>query len=138
VRERVRYLGVALPASAVLMVVAAVAGAVAGGGAGALGAASGVAIAAASYTVTTLAVAWADSVNPRLVLPVGMGMYLTKFTLLGAMLIALGATGWAGKIPMAVGIIAGVVLWPATQIWWTVRHAHPYVPVPREATRDLG
>jgi hypothetical protein len=54
-------------------------------------------------------------------------MYVTKFSLLGLMLVAVGASDWAGAIPMALGIVAGVVAWTATQVWWTVRHEHPYV-----------
>ena len=41
---------------------------------------------------TTLAIAWADTVNPRMVLAVGMAMYVIKFSLLGALLIFVGAT----------------------------------------------
>ena len=69
------------------------------GAAGALGVAAGVALVVASYTATTLAIAWADSVNPRMVLPVGMGMYITKFSLFGAMLIVVGATDVGGQDP---------------------------------------
>ena len=65
-----------------------------------------------------------------MVLPVGMAMYITKFSLLGALLIFVGATTWAGKIPMAMGIVAGVIVWTAAQIWWTRRHEHPYVDRP--------
>ena len=117
-RERVRYLWAALAVSAVLLGLATLVGA--------LGAAVGVAVVAASYSATMLAVAWADSVNPRLVLPVGVGMYITKFSLIGALMIIVGASEWAGKIPMAMGIVAAVVVWTTAQIWWTLRNAHPY------------
>jgi len=127
VRERVRHLPIALGVCAAVIAVGAAVGWAASGAAGALGVAAGVVLVAASYTASTLAIAWADTVNPRLVLPVGMGMYVTKFSLLGALLIFVGATEWQGKIPMAMGIVAGVVAWTATQIWWTVRNAHPYV-----------
>jgi hypothetical protein len=86
-----------------------------------------VALVAASYVASTLAIAWADSVNPRLVFPVGMAMYVTKFSLFGALLIFIGGTGWAGKISMAMGIVAGVIAWTGAQIWWTVHHEHPFV-----------
>jgi hypothetical protein len=126
--ERIRHLRLLLAASAGLALVGAAVGWAVAGAPGAVGVAVGVALVAASYTATTLAVAWADSVNPRMVLPVGMAMYITKFSLLGAMMIFVGATTWAGKIPMAMGIVAGVVVWTAGQIWWTRRHEHPYVP----------
>jgi hypothetical protein len=135
VAGRTRHLRVALGVAGLLAVVGAlvttlimaVDGGAGGGLVGAVGFAAGVALVAASYTASTLAIAWADSVNPRMVFPVGMAMYLTKFSLLGALLIFVGATGWAGKIPMAMGIVVGVVGWTATQIWWTVKTAHPYV-----------
>jgi hypothetical protein len=125
--SRVRHLRVALGVSAVLAVVGALVGLLWSGGAGALGVLAGVALVAASYTASTLAIAWADSVNPRLVFPVGMAMYVTKFSLFGALLIFVGGTEWAGKIPMAMGIVAGVVAWTGAQIWWTVHHEHPFV-----------
>jgi hypothetical protein len=127
VTPRVRHLRLALAASGVLAVLGAIVGLVWQGGAGALGVVAGVALVAASYTASTLAIAWADSVNPRMVFPVGMAMYVTKFSLFGALLIFVGATGWPGKIPMAMGIVAGVVVWTGAQIWWTVHHEHPYV-----------
>jgi len=126
VGERVRYLGPTWVVTGVVLGLATLVGALVKGGPGALGAALGVAVVAASYTATTLAVAWADSVNPRLVLPVGVAMYITKFSLLGAMLIIVGASEWTGKLPMAGGIVAAVVVWTTAQIWWTLRHAHPY------------
>jgi len=132
VRERVAHLRLSLTVSAVVALLGAVVGWMVAGAAGALGVAAGVALVAASYTATTLAIAWADTVNPRMVLAVGMAMYITKFSLLGALLIFVGATTWAGKIPMAMGIVVGVILWTAAQIWWTRRHEHPYVdrPIP--------
>jgi hypothetical protein len=126
--DRVRHLRVEFGVAAVLAVLGAIVSAAFGGGLdGAVGFVAGVALVAASYTASTLAIAWADSINPRMVFPVGMAMYLTKFTLLGAFLISVGATEWVGKIPMAIGILVGVVGWTATQIWWTVKTTHPYV-----------
>jgi hypothetical protein len=110
-----------------LLAAAAALGWFARGGAGAAGAAVGVALVAASYTVSTLAIAWADTINPQLVFPVGMGMYITKFSLFGLMMIALAGIDWPGLLPMAFGIIVAVLAWTTTQIWWTVRTAHPYV-----------
>jgi hypothetical protein len=127
VRAKVRHLRVALPVAGVVAALGALAGGLTAGVAGALCAAAGVALVAASYTATTLAVAWADSVNPRMVFGVGIGMYVTKFSLFGGLLIALQGVVWAGRIPFAMGIVAGVVSWTATQIWWTVRTQHPYV-----------
>jgi hypothetical protein len=127
VSERIRHLRLTLVMSAAVLVLATAIAYVTGGAVAAIGVAAGVALVAASYTASTLAIAWADTVNPRLVFPVGMGMYVTKFSLFGVMLIAIGATDWAGKIAMAMGIIIGVLAWTGAQIWWTTHHAHPYV-----------
>jgi hypothetical protein len=128
--ERIRHLRLTLGLSVVVLVLASAVGFAVRGGVGALGVAGGVAIVAASYTASTLAIAWADTINPRMVLPVGMAMYITKFSLLGLLLVAVNNAEWAGRIPMAMGIVVGVVAWTASQIWWTVHHSHPYVPVP--------
>ena len=67
-----------------------------GGFAGAAGAAAGVGIVVASFTVSSLVIAWADSVHPTLVLPVGMFTYIVKFTAIGFAMAAVVASGWDG------------------------------------------
>jgi hypothetical protein len=119
---RLAHLPVLLVVSAALLVAATALGWLLRGGAGAGGAAAGVGVVTASYLASTLAIAWADSVDPQLVLPVGLGMYVTKFTLIGFGMVAVTATGWAGLGPMGVGVVAGVIAWTATQIWWVVRN----------------
>lgn len=121
VGRRARFLRVGLAVSGALLLAAIGVGWAVKGSAGAAGAALGVLLVAASYTASMLAIAWADAVNPRMVLSVGMGMYITKFSLFGVMMIALADSTWPGLVPMAMGIVAGVVAWTGTQIWWTVR-----------------
>lgn len=128
VTSRTRHLGHTTAVVAVVLVVGAGIGALVGGAVAAVGVATGVALVAASYLVSTLAMAWADSVAPRMVFGVGLGMYILKFSLFGVMLIAVNEAGWAGRIPMAWGIALGVIAWTASHVWWLVRHAHPYVP----------
>ncbi|MGK5742495.1 hypothetical protein [Micromonospora sp. URMC 103] len=121
---RLRHLPVLLIASVLMAAVAAVVGGVTGGADAALGAAAGVAVTAASYTLTTVVLAWADSRDSQLVLPFGLGLYVAKFTLLGAVMIAVAASGWPGLIPLCLGIAAGVVVWTGVHIWWlTTVHA---------------
>jgi hypothetical protein len=115
---RLRHLPVLLAASGLLVALATLAGALTGGAAAALGAAVGVGVTTASYTLTTVAVAWADRVNPQLVLPVGLALYTVKFTLLGVVMVAVASTGWAGVVPLCLGIAAGVVVWTGVHIWW--------------------
>ncbi|MBM7082813.1 hypothetical protein [Micromonospora humidisoli] len=118
---RLRHLPVLLAASAVLGVVAALVGAVTGGGVAALGAVAGVAVTVVSYSLTTVVLARADAVNPQLVLPLGLGLYIAKFTLLGVVMVAVASTGWGGLVPLCVGIAAGVVVWTGVHIWWLTR-----------------
>lgn len=115
---RLRHLPVVVTAVGAVAVLAAALGGLARGGPGALGAAVGVLLVLFSYILSTVAIAWADSVSPRLVLPVGLTAYLTKFSAFGVALIALLDSDWGGKLPMAAGIGAGVVAWNATHIWW--------------------
>ncbi|MEU5961617.1 hypothetical protein ABZ777_10475 [Micromonospora parva] len=123
-RWRLRHLPVLLAASAVLAAVAALVGGVTGGLTGALGAAAGVGVTVFSYTLTTVVLARADQINPQLLLPLGVGLYVLKFSLLGGVLVAVASTGWAGLIPLCLGIVAGVAVWTAVHIWWlTTVHA---------------
>lgn len=119
---RLAHLPVVLAATGGLGVVALAAGWLAGGAASAAGAAAGVALVAGSYLLTTLLVAWADSVDVRLVLPVGLTTYLVKFTVIGIVMAAVVATGWDGLPALGVGVVAAVVVWTGSHIWWTVTH----------------
>jgi hypothetical protein len=113
-----RHLPVLLSVSAALIAVAALVGGVTAGGAGALGATIGVAVVTFSYTSSTLVVAWADSVDPQLVFPFGLAMYVAKFTVFGSLMFAAAATGWSGLVPLALGVVAAVVAWTGAHIWW--------------------
>ncbi len=115
---RLRHLPVLLVASVVLAAAAAVVGGMTRGVDGALGAAAGVAVTAFSYTLTTVVLAWADARDPQLVLPFGLGLYIAKMTLLGGVMVLVGATGWPGLIPLCLGIAAGVLIWTGVHVWW--------------------
>ena len=80
-RKRLRHLPSGLIATAVLLVVGVPVGALLRGGAGAAGAAAGVCLVAVSYVIGSVVIAWADSLDPRLVLPAGLMTYVLKFTL---------------------------------------------------------
>lgn len=124
-RHRLRHLPIILAVLGGVALLAAGTGGFAAGGAGAAGAAAGVALVVASYVASTLVIAWADSVNPRLVLPLGLAAYVTKFSLFGVAMVALLGGDWPGLVPMAAGIVAGVVAWNATQIWWVCGPGRP-------------
>jgi hypothetical protein len=121
VSTRLAHLRGALLASAALALAGAgLAGAVRGPAA-AWGVLAGVALVVASYTASSALLAWAESINPRLLLSVGLGAYVVKFTLIGVMMAGLAGTGWSGLPAMGVAIILAVVVWSAAQIWWAAR-----------------
>jgi hypothetical protein len=126
-RKRLRHLPSGLIASAVLLVVGVVVGALLRGGAGALGAAAGVGLVAASYVIGSVVIAWADSIDPKLVMPVGLTTYVLKFTLIGIVMAAIAASGWAGLRPMGVAVLGTALGWIVAQSWWTWHARIAYV-----------
>jgi hypothetical protein len=128
-RRRLRHLPVPLLVSAVLLVVLVGVGVGLDGGPGAAGAAAGVLLVVVSYVASSLALAWADSVHPKLVLGVGLLTYSVKFMVFGAAVFAVAASDWAGQRMLAVAIIVGTVAWITAQVWWTFRARIPYVEI---------
>ncbi|GAA1029536.1 hypothetical protein GCM10009557_18350 [Virgisporangium ochraceum] len=126
---RMTHLPVGLKTSAVILVLMVAGGAVFGGVAGALGAAAGVGIVVASFTVSSLVIAWADSVHPTLVLPVGMVTYITKFTALGFVMAAVAGSGWDGLTALCLGVGVATIAWATAQAWWVYHARIPYVDV---------
>ncbi len=126
---RMTHLPVGLKASAVILVLMVAGGAVFGGLAGALGAAAGVGIVVASFTISSLVIAWADSVHPTLVLPVGMVTYITKFTALGFVMTAVAGSGWNGLTALCLGVGVATIGWATAQAWWVWHARIPYVDV---------
>jgi hypothetical protein len=125
----VRHLPAGLLASAALLAVGLLPAALAWGAAGVAGVAAGVGLVAASYTLSSLVIAWVDAVDRRLLMPVGLMTYIIKFTLIGVLMGAISASGWSGLIPMGVAILAGVLTWIVAQSWWTWRARIMYVEV---------
>jgi hypothetical protein len=126
---RLTHLPSGLKASAVLFVIAVPGGALFAGVAGALGAAVGVALVVASFTVSSLVIAWADSVNPTLVLPVGLMTYVLKFTAIGFLMAAVAGTNWDGLPALGGAVIVTTLGWATAQAWWTWHAKIPYVDV---------
>jgi hypothetical protein len=119
--ERLGHVPVALAVSSVVLVVSVAVAWLTQGGAQALGAAAGVALVVVSYLVSSLVVAWADSVNPRLLLPVGLATYVIKIVLLGLAMLVVVGTDWAGTRAMCIAIIPGVIGWIGANFWWALR-----------------
>ncbi|GAA5182443.1 hypothetical protein GCM10023322_19450 [Rugosimonospora acidiphila] len=126
-RKRLRHLPSGLTASAALLVIGVIVGGLLRGGAGIAGAAAGVFLVTASYTLGSLVIAWADSVDPKLILPVGLVTYALKFTIIGVVMFALANSGWDGLKPMGVAVLGSVFGWIVVQSWWTWHAKIAYV-----------
>ena len=125
--KRLRHLPSGLIATAVLLVVGVPVGALLRGGPGAAGAAAGVCLVAVSYVIGSVVIAWADSLDPRLVLPAGLMTYVLKFTLIGVIMAAISASGWSGLVPMGVAVLVSALGWIVAQSWWTWHARVAYV-----------
>ncbi|MPZ27711.1 MAG: hypothetical protein GEV12_15200 [Micromonosporaceae bacterium] len=128
---RLAHLPLLLAVTAGLLAGAAGVGWLVGGGTAAAGAAGGAGLVAAGYLGSNLAVAWADAARPGLLLAVALGSYVAKVSLVSAVLLAVAARDGPGLVPMAYGVLAGAVAWPATMAWWVVGR-------PRLAERRSG
>jgi hypothetical protein len=120
-RWRVAHLPFLSAVAFALMLCAASVGYFVGGGAAALGAGAGVLIVTISYTMSTLVIAWADTVRPALLMPLALMTYVLKYTILGLVLVYGLASEWSGKAELGWGIVAGVIVWTAVQAWWFTR-----------------
>lgn len=130
VTRRLPHLRAGLVTTAVLLLLGLLVGGLLAGGAGAAGAAAGVGLIAASYVISSVVLAWADSVDPRLVLPVGLGTYVAKFILIGIVMAVIAASEWSGLGAMGVAIIVTVLGWTIVQSVWVWRARIPYVEIP--------
>jgi hypothetical protein len=134
---RLRHLRVPLICSAVLLVAGAATGWIVVGPLGAAGAAIGVCTVAASYALSSVAVAWADSVAPSLIMTVGLTTYVFKFALLGVVFFAV-PSGWPGTRAMALAMVASVLVWITAQVWWTLKAKIPSVDYHKPTTTDYA
>ncbi|MEV6813243.1 hypothetical protein [Micromonospora sp. NPDC051296] len=127
IRARLPHLRLPLLACAVLALVGVPAAALLRGPTGAAGVAAGIALVIVSYLISSLSVAWADAVHPKLIMSVGLLTYVTKIVFLGVALAAVAATGWSGLPDMGVSIIAAVVVWTGAHLTWALRSPLPTV-----------
>lgn len=136
ITKRLIHLPIALWTSGGLLVAATIVGWLAKGGAGAAGAAAGVVLVVASYVISSVVIAWADAVNPKLIMPVGLATYGIKFIAIGLVMWAIASTNWAGLVPMALAIIVAVLVWTLAQSIWTYRAKILYVDPSDETPSD--
>jgi hypothetical protein len=83
----------------------------------------GLAIVAAFFSVSTLAVAWAGRIDDQLTLPVALGTYLIKVVLLGVLLVTARDASWVDGVALAWSVLVGTVAWVGVQVRrvWTSR-----------------
>ncbi|MEU4241942.1 hypothetical protein [Actinoplanes sp. NPDC026619] len=124
-RWRVAHLPFLTAVSFALMLCAASAGYFAGGSGPALGAGLGVLIVTISYSMSTLVIAWADTVRPALIMPLALFTYVLKYTVLGVVLAYGVSTDWSGNKALGLGIVAGVIVWTGVQVWWFTKIRPP-------------
>jgi hypothetical protein len=124
-RWKVAHLPFLSAVSAALLLCAASVGYVVGGAGPALGAALGVLIVTISYTMSTLVFAWADTVRPALIMPLGLGTYVLKYSVLGLVLAYGVSTDWSGNAALGWGIVAAVIVWTGVQVWWFTKIRPP-------------
>ncbi|BCJ72615.1 hypothetical protein CS0771_21590 [Catellatospora sp. IY07-71] len=128
--KRLTFLPFMLGVTAVVAVVAPLVAWVAVSPAAALGVLAGVGLVGLSYLLSSFVIAWADSINPKMVLSVGLLMYGIKFTVLFLVLAVIAKTGWAGLKPMAIGIGVAAVAWTIGHGWWLWHARIPYIDDP--------
>jgi hypothetical protein len=81
---------------------------------------AGLAIVAAFFSVGAYAVALAGRVSDSLTLPVALGTYLVKVTLLGVLLVAVRDRPWLDPRPFGLAIAIGTIAWTgvhARRVW---------------------
>jgi hypothetical protein len=120
-RWRLAHLPMVAAAGMAFVLFAATIGFLTGGPTAALGAAAGVFVVSVGLTMSTLVIAWADAVNPALIMPLGLLAYVVKYALISVMMLTVAANRWPGGLPMAWGIAGGVVALTAVQVWWVSR-----------------
>ncbi|KXK62371.1 hypothetical protein AWW66_08530 [Micromonospora rosaria] len=127
IRARLPFLRYTLVACAVLALLMVPVAALWRGSTSAAGVAAGIGLVVASYLVSGLSVAWADAVNPKLIMPFGLVTYGIKIVMLGVAMSAVAATGWAGLPDLGVGVIVAVIVWTGAHLTWALRTPLPYV-----------
>jgi len=124
-RWRVAHLPFLSAVAAALMLCAASVGFLTADATHAIGAATGVLIVTISFTMSTLVIAWADTVRPALLMPLALLTYVLKYSILGLVLAFGVSSDWTGQSALGWGIVSGVVVWTAVQAWWFTRIRPP-------------
>ncbi|WP_238008114.1 hypothetical protein KZZ52_06555 [Dactylosporangium sp. AC04546] len=126
-KKRLQHLPAGLIAMAALLVVAVPVALWRDGASGAAGAVAGIGLVTLSYTLSSLIIAWADLKARHLLMPVAMGTYVVKFTIIGVAMWFVSSADWGGLPWMGALVIAAVVVWMGAHATWVWRAKIPYV-----------
>jgi hypothetical protein len=127
-RWRIEHLPFVMAAGLALVLCAASAGFLLDGATAALGAAAGALVVTVGVSLTTLVIAWADVIRPSLVMPVGLAVYVVKYSSIVFLMIGVASIEWAGGPAMAWAIAGNAVVLTAVQVWWLARLARRHAP----------
>jgi ATP synthase protein I len=81
---------------------------------------AGLALVVAFFAVSAYAVAWAGRVSDELTLPVALGTYLIKVSMLAVVLLAVRDGPWLDARAFGLAVVAGTVAWTgvhARRVW---------------------
>ncbi len=88
-----------------------------------VGFAAGVGIAVISFGISSLVIAWADVVDRRMILPIGLLTYVLKILTIGLVVFTLAGRNWPGFEPLLWGIALGIATWVGIQAFSAYRWA---------------
>jgi hypothetical protein len=114
-------------AAAIAASIAAVIGGITAGGTGVWAAPAGVALAALGFAGSAAAVAFAETFDLRLTLPMALITYSVKLALVMTILSIVKTALPDALLPFAYGVVGGAVVWLATQVVWAYRAKIPYI-----------
>ncbi len=81
---------------------------------------AGLAVVVLFFSVSAYAVAWAGRVSDQLTLPVALGTYLIKVTVLAIVLLAVRDRTWLDPQAFGLAVVAGTFAWTgvhARRVW---------------------
>ena len=125
--EEVRIVRGAVVATALVAPVALVVAGLVAGGRGVLGAALGLALAAAFFSVTVVAVGAAGRSSPDLMLPVALIVFALKMMVVGLLLFLLRGTTAFDHAAFALSVVLGACTYLAAEMRLALRSRVPYV-----------
>lgn len=120
----VRRSTVTTAATGLVMVVVSVA---VGGTKGLVGAVLGIALVAAFFAVSVVAVGWAARKSPQAMMITAMTTYIVKILLLLFFVVRFAGTTAFNSRLFGLTALVCILAWSASQVFWSVRLKTPYV-----------